>query len=118
MTREEAICIVTENPEAAVEILLRLSQDVEELKRQVAFVTRDSSNSSLPPSSDGPKAKPKPKPKKKSKKRRPGGQPGHKGANLRWVILRNANLSRSNFFSVDLINADMSRVNLEHADLF
>ena len=88
MTREEAIRIVTEHPEAAVEILLRLSEEVEELKRQVALLTKDSSNSSLPPSSDGPKAKPKPKPKKKSKKRRPGGQPGHKGVNRKLLPIK------------------------------
>jgi transposase len=85
MTREEAILIAHSDPETIVEVLLKLSQEIEELKRQVALLTRDSSNSSFPPSSDGPKTKLKPKPKKKSKKRRPGGQPGHKGANRKLV---------------------------------
>jgi len=79
---------VYENPEAAVELILdlcatveRLTARVEELERKIALLTRDSSNSSKPPSSDGPSAKPKARPPMKSKKRKPGGQPGHKGTN-------------------------------------
>jgi transposase len=43
--------------------------------------TKDSSNSSKPPSSDGPAAKPKARPPKKSKKRKRGALPGRKGNN-------------------------------------
>ena len=88
MTREEATALVYGNPEAAIELILqlvatveRLTARVEELERKIALLTRDSSNSSKPPSSDGPAAKPKARPPMKSKKRKPGGQPGHKGTN-------------------------------------
>lgn len=79
MTREEATAIAYGDPEMIVEILLQLTARIAELERQVALLTKDSSNSSKPPSSDGPAAKPKARPPKKSKKRKPGGQPGHKG---------------------------------------
>jgi transposase len=79
MTREEATAIAHSAPEVIVEVLLEMSVRIEELERKVALLTRDSSNSSKPPSSDGPAAKARPRPPIKSKKRRPGGQPGHKG---------------------------------------
>jgi transposase len=81
MTREEAIAIAHSSPEIIVEVLLQLTARIEELERKIAVLTRDSSNSSKPPSSDGPAAKPRPRPPMKSKKRKPGGQPGHKGTN-------------------------------------
>jgi transposase len=88
MTREEATALVYGNPEAAVDLILQLvatveslTARVEEWERKIALLTRDSCNSSKPPSSDGPAAKPRPRRPKKSKKRNPGGQPGHKGAN-------------------------------------
>lgn len=79
MTREEARAIAYGDPELTIETLLQLSARIEELERQVALLTKDSSNSSKPPSSDGPSAKPRPKPPVKSRKRKRGGQPGHKG---------------------------------------
>lgn len=85
MTREEAIAIAHSDPEIIVEILLNLSARIEELERKVAQLTKDSSNSSKPPSSDGPAAKPRPRPPRQSRKRKPGGQPGHKG-NKRELI--------------------------------
>jgi len=76
---------VYHEPERAIDLLVRLSEAVEglgarvaELERKVAQLAKDSSNSSKPPSSDGPAAKARPRPPIKSKKRRPGGQPGHK----------------------------------------
>lgn len=88
MTRDEAIAIARSDPEVIVEVLLRMSKtidelrsQVQELERKVALLTRDSSNSSKPPSSDGPATKPRARPPMKSKKRKPGGQPGHKGTN-------------------------------------
>ncbi len=80
MLREEATAIADGGRELIIEVLLRMSAEIDELKRQVAILTKDSSNSSMPPSSDGPKSKPKPRPPKKSRKRNPGGQPGHKGS--------------------------------------
>jgi transposase len=81
MTREEAIAIAHSDPEIIVEILLQMSARIEELERKVALLTRDSSNSSRPPSSDGPATKPKARRPMKSRKRKRGGQPGHKGSN-------------------------------------
>jgi transposase len=80
MTREEAIAIAHGDPEVIVEILLKFSRRIEELERKIGLLTRDSSTSSKPPSSDGPVRKPKPRPPKKSRKRNRGGQPGHKGS--------------------------------------
>ena len=92
MTREEAAALVYGNPEAAIDLILqlvatveRLTARVQELERKVALLTRDSSNSSKPPSSDGPAAKPRPRRPMKSKKRKPGGQPGHKGTNRNLI---------------------------------
>ncbi len=81
MTREEAIAIAHSDPKVIVEVLLQMSARIDELERKVALLTRDSSNSSKPPSSDGPAARPKARRPMKSKKRKPGGQPGHKGTN-------------------------------------
>lgn len=98
MTREEAIAIANSDQHTIVEVLLHLSATVDrltarvaELERKVALLTKDSSNSSKPPSSDGPTRKPKPRPKKKSIKRSPGGQPGHKGSNRELVPVEKVN---------------------------
>jgi len=92
MTREEATAIAHSAPEIIVEILLKLSARIEELERKVAELTRDSSNSSKPPSSDGPITKPKPRRTKKSRKRKPGGQPGHKGHNREMIPTQDADV--------------------------
>jgi len=98
MTRAEVTALVYGNPEAAVNLILQLVETVEplrarvaELERKVALLTRDSSNSSKPPSSDGPAAKPKARRPMKSKKRKPGGQPGHKGANRDLIPIEEVN---------------------------
>ncbi len=49
-----------------------------ELKKKIESLTRDSTNSNKPPSSDGPKKKRGAK-KRGSSGRKPGGQKGHKG---------------------------------------
>jgi transposase len=92
MTREEATTIANGDKQKTVEILLELSASVEhlkaevaQLKRIIARLTTDSSNSSKPPSSDGPQGRPRPRPRQKSKKRNPGGQPGHKGKNRQLI---------------------------------
>lgn len=94
MTREEAIAIAYGDREMIVEVVLQLSDAVDlptakvtELERKIALLTKDSSNSSKPPSSDGPVSKPKMRKRKKSRHRKPGGQPGHKGANRDLVPL-------------------------------
>jgi transposase len=98
MTRAEVTALVYGNPEAAVNLILQLVGTVEplrarvaELERKVALLTRDSSNSSKPPSSDGPAAKPKARRPMKSKKRKPGGQSGHKGANRDLIPIEEVN---------------------------
>ena len=85
MTREEAIAIAHSDPQVIVETLLSLSVRIAELERKIALLTRDSSNSSKPPSSDGPVKKPQAQRPKKSRKRNPGGQPGHKGTRRELV---------------------------------
>jgi len=92
MTREEAIAIAHSPPEIIVEVLLKLSARIEELERKVAALTKDSSNSSQPPSSDGPATKPKPRRPKRSRKRKPGGQPGHKGHNRELIPIEQADV--------------------------
>jgi transposase len=87
MTREEAIAIAHSAPDVIVEVLLQMSDRIAELERKVALLTRDSSNSSKPPSSDGPTGKPKAHPPQKSRKRKPGGQPGHKGKKRELIPL-------------------------------
>jgi len=87
MTREEATAIAYGDREMIVEILLQLSARLEELERKVALLTKDSSNSSKPPSSDGPATKPKMRRRKKSRHRKLG-TTGHKGTNRIWFHLR------------------------------
>ncbi len=82
MTREEALAIYHAGPETVVKVLLKLSATVELLEKRVktlenkvAKLSKNSSNSSKPPSSDDIT---KPKRKNKGKgKRKIGGQPGH-----------------------------------------
>lgn len=53
-----------------------LEQQVIVLQKEIASLSSNSTNSSKPPSSDGPRVV---KPKKKKSSRSPGGQKGHKG---------------------------------------
>jgi transposase len=87
-TREEALAIYRAGPEAVVEALCGLSVEVDrlaerlkELERQLAT---NSTNSSKPPSSDGPH-KPKPRSLRPRGQRKPGGQKGHQGHTLKMV---------------------------------
>lgn len=48
-------------------------------------LSKNSRNSSIPPSQDSDRDKESPKKRKKRKKRKPGGQPGHKGVTLEKV---------------------------------
>lgn len=86
-TRDQLLNIAKTNPEALVDIILALQEQVQILTQRVKqleeHTNKNSRNSSKPPSSDGLK-KPKPAPKslrKRSGKKR-GGQKGHKGHTL------------------------------------
>jgi len=87
-TREELLVLAKHNPEALVDIILPLQEEslslkkrIEELEQQLS---KNSSNSSKPPSSDGP-AKPKPKSLRKPSDKKSGGQKGHIGHTLEKV---------------------------------
>lgn len=82
LTREEARAIYRAGEEVVVKVLLEMSakidaleKRVEELEKIVARLSKNSSNSSKPPSSDDI-TKPKPK-NKNGEKRNIGAQPGH-----------------------------------------
>jgi transposase len=77
-----------QTPKAVQEFVLSLVVRVQELESEVVVlrerVNRNSSNSSQPPSSDGPEAPRKPRQRAKSGRKR-GGQPGHKGTRRKLV---------------------------------
>ena len=82
MTREEALAIYRAGQEVVVRVLCEMSDKIEslqkrvgELEKIVARLSKNSSNSSKPPSSDDI-TKPKPK-NKNEEKRNIGAQPGH-----------------------------------------
>jgi transposase len=74
--------------EPTVAKLLEYDADNKQLKRKIAQLEKNSTNSSKPPSSDNPQDK-NPKSKTESsdnqKKRKAGGQPGHKGSNRQLI---------------------------------
>ncbi|MEU8252416.1 IS66 family transposase [Nonomuraea sp. NPDC048916] len=84
-SREELLAAVAELRAALAErdaVIAALLAEIGQLKRRAGM---DSSNSSMPPSSDGPTAKAKraKKPRKRSPRPR-GGQAGHEGHALAW----------------------------------
>ena len=81
MRREQLLEAVRRDPEAVVDLVLSLMARVEELERELA---RDSRNSSLPPSRDSPASRGK-RPRKQGSGRRQGGQPGHPGQHRELV---------------------------------
>ena len=60
-------------------------RQIADLERQLAGRKKNSTNSSKPPSSDGPAAAPRAKPARCRNRRKPGGQPGHAGKHRRLV---------------------------------
>ena len=60
-------------------------KQIADLERQLAGRKKDSTNSSKPPSSDGPAAARRLKPARCRGRRKPGGQPGHPGKHRRLV---------------------------------
>jgi transposase len=87
-TREELLAIARVNPEALVDIILALQDQLEKLEQRVreleARLNQNSSNSGKPPSSDG-LAKPPPRSLRKKSGKKPGGQKGHSGRTLQPV---------------------------------
>lgn len=83
MNREEAVHIYESGKEAVIEKLMAYAQQIHQLEQSIAALSRNSSNSSRPPSSDPPGMK-KTKTKAKST-RKQGGQPGHKGKNRKLL---------------------------------
>ena len=86
-TREQLLDIAKTNPEALVDIIMVLQEQVQILTQRVAKleeqINKNSRNSSKPPSSDGmKKSGPKPKSLRKRSGKKPGGQKGHKGHTL------------------------------------
>ena len=85
MAREEIASLFRAGLEAVVALVQRLTGRIAELEAEnrrlqekVASLERDSTNSSKPPSSDGPKKK-RGSPKRGSSGRKPGGQKGRVG---------------------------------------
>jgi len=81
ITPEQALAIYHAGPEAAVKVICDLSLQVdrqqkraEELERKVAQISKNSANSSKPPSSDITRPKPQ---QRQQGKRKIGAQPGH-----------------------------------------
>ena len=76
--REQLVALARSNPEALLEIILALQEQVQAMQLRLA---QNSSNSSKPPSSEG-YAKPEPKSLRKKSGLPSGGQSGHPGSTL------------------------------------
>lgn len=87
MDKRAAEKLYDSGKEPTVAKLLEYDEENEKLKRKIAHLEKDSTNSSKPPSSDHPQDESQP-PKSdntKKKKRKPGGQPGHKGRKRKLI---------------------------------
>ena len=86
--REELLALARANPEALVDYVLALEEQIRRLEARFteleARLAQNSRNSSRPPSSDGLR-KPPPRSLRGSSGRKPGGQPGHPGNTLQAV---------------------------------
>lgn len=95
-SRESLVAMCRDEPEKAADLILMLWEKVETLAKRIeeqdakiarleAKLSKNSSNSSKPPSTDksNPGGKPPPKNTTNGSARKPGGQPGRKGTTLR-----------------------------------
>ncbi len=80
MDKQAAENLYDSGKEPTVAKLLEYDAETEKLKRKIAQLEKDSTNSSKPPSSDNPQDKNQQPNTDNQKKRKPGGQPGHKGS--------------------------------------
>ncbi len=80
MDKQAAEKLYDSGKEPTVAKLLEYDAANEKLKRKIAQLEKDSTNSSKPPSSDNPQDKNQQPNTDNKKKRKPGGQPGHKGS--------------------------------------
>jgi len=88
-TRKQLLIVARSNPEVLVDNILSLQEQVELLTRRIAElekqISKNSRNSSKPPSTDGfkkPTGKKKTKSLRKKTGKKQGGQKGHKGHHL------------------------------------
>lgn len=81
MTEKQARQIYNSGEDTTIKKLIELDNENNILKEKIASLESNSTNSSKPPSTDGPKDRVEREMKKKKSKsnRKPGGQPGHKG---------------------------------------
>jgi transposase len=80
--------------EPTVVKLLEYNAETKRLKRKIAQLRKNSTNSSKPPSSDNVQdknVKPKTGNSNDKKKRKPGGQPGHEGSNRELIPVEEVN---------------------------
>lgn len=86
LTRDEILAVYAAGPEAVVALVEQLQAQLLALTERVVALearqAKDSHNSHQPPASDGLARKTRSLRQKSGKK--PGGQPGHPGATLRW----------------------------------
>ena len=82
----ERLGLLNEDKDAVIADLRALvERQAEQIARLERMISRNSGNSSMPPSSDDQPGKKPPKPKPAgARKRRPGKQPGAAGAYLAW----------------------------------
>ena len=85
-TREQLLSIAKIDPEVLVDIILSLQEQVQMLTQRVSKlekqISKNSRNSSKPPSTDGINKPKKTKSLRKKSDKKSGGQKGHKGHHL------------------------------------
>ena len=91
MDKQAAEKLYDSGKEPTVAKLLEYDAENEKLKRKIAQLEKDSTNSSKPPSSDNPQDKNQQPKTDNKKKRKPGGQPGHKGSNRELMPVEEVN---------------------------
>ncbi|HET7623352.1 MAG TPA: IS66 family transposase [Gemmatimonadaceae bacterium] len=83
LTREAVVAATAEGPDAVYELIVSLITPlVDHISRLEAQISKDSHNSSKPPSSDSVRGQRHPKSLRGKSGKRPGGQPGHPGTTL------------------------------------